>query len=91
MREIHFQNTYEKDFKLVKKQGWNLEKIKSVVIQLQTCDILEPQLKDHALLGTYSGYRECHIYGDLVIVYKRDKETLALYRIGRHQDLFKNY
>ncbi|MGX3010019.1 type II toxin-antitoxin system RelE/ParE family toxin [Helicobacter sp. 23-1044] len=91
MREIHFQNTYEKDFKLVKKQGWNLEKIKSVVIQLQTCDILEPQLKDHALLGTYSGYRECHIYGDLVIVYKRDKETLVLYRIGRHQDLFKNY
>lgn len=26
MREIHFENTYIKDFKLVKKQGWNLEK-----------------------------------------------------------------
>lgn len=91
MREIHFQNTYLKDFKLVKKQGWDLEKIKEVVVTLQTCDILEPKLKDHALLGEYKDFRECHIFGDLVIVYKRDKQTLTLYRIGRHQDLFKNY
>ena len=91
MREIHFQNTYEKDFRLVKKQGWDLEKVKSVVIQLQTCDILEAQLKDHALKGDLKEFRECHIYGDLVIIYKRDKETLTLYRIGRHQDLFRNY
>ena len=91
MREIQFQNTYIKDFRLVKKQGWNLKKVKSVTIQLQTCDILEPQLRDHPLFGDFKGYRECHIYGDLVIVYKRDKETLTLYRIGRHQDLFKNY
>lgn len=37
MREIHFENTYIKDFKLVKKQGWNLEKIKNAILQLQTC------------------------------------------------------
>ena len=91
MREIHFQNTYEKDFRLVKKQGWGLEKVKSIVIQLQTCDILDSRLKDHALKGDYNGYRESHIYGDLVIIYKRDKEILTLYRIGRHQDIFKNY
>ncbi len=74
MREIHFQNTYIKDFRLVKKQGWDLEKIKSVIIQLQTCEILEPRLRDHALSGEYIGFRECHIFGDLVVVYKRDKE-----------------
>ena len=91
MREIHFENTYIKDFKLVKKQGWNLEKIKSVVLQLQTCEILDERLSDHSLKGEFNGYRECHIFGDLVIIYKRDKEILTLYRIGRHQDLFKNY
>lgn len=51
MREIHFQNTYLKDFKLVKKQGWDLEKIKEVVITLQTCDILEPKLKRPRAFG----------------------------------------
>ncbi|CAM2809101.1 helix-turn-helix domain-containing protein [Campylobacter hyointestinalis] len=27
----------------------------------------------------------------LETVYQRDENTLTLYRIGRHQDLFKNY
>ena len=91
MREIHFENTYIKDFKLVKKQGWNLEKIKSVVLQLQTCEILDERLNDHSLKGDFKGFRECHIFGDLVVIYKRDKEILTLYRTGRHQDLCKNY
>ena len=91
MREIHFENTYIKDFKLVKKQGWNLEKIKDIILQLQTCEILDERLNDHALKGDFKGFRECHIFGDLVVIYKRDKEILTLYRIGRHQDLFKNY
>ena len=91
MREIHFENTYIKDFKLVKKQGWNLEKIKSVVLQLQTCEILDERLNDHSLKGDFKGFRECHIFEDLVVIYKRDKAILTLYRIGRHQDLFKNY
>ena len=91
MREIHFENTYIKDFKLVKKQGWNLEKIKDIILQLQTCEILDERLNDHSLKGDFKGFRECHIFGDLVIVYKRDKEILTLYRIGRHQDLFKGY
>lgn len=91
MREIYFENTYIKDFKLVKKQGWDLEKVKSIVLQLQTCEILDERLSDHPLKGDFKGFRECHIYADLVVVYKRDNEVLTLYRIGRHQDLFKGY
>lgn len=89
--KIDIHNTFKKDFKLVERQGWNLEKFKSVVIQLQTCEILDERLSDHPLRGEFQGFRECHIFGDLVIIYKRDKEILTLYRIGRHQDLFKNY
>lgn len=91
MLKIDFQSTYKKNFKLVKKQGWDLEKVREVVYQLQTCKILDPKLKDHALAGNYKGFRECHIYGDLVIVYQRDDTILKLYKIGRHQDLFKGY
>lgn len=78
MREIHFKNTYIKDFKLVKKQGWNLEKIKDIILQLQTCEILDERLNDHSLKGDFKGFRECHIFGDLVVIYKRDKEILTL-------------
>ena len=54
-------------------------------------EILRPELKDHALISGFKGFRECHIYADLVVIYKRDDKTLTLYRIGRHQDLFKKY
>ena len=91
MRTIDIKSTYRKNLKLVLKQGWDANAIQSVVTQLLNDGILDPKLKDHALAGDYKGFRECHIFGDLVIVYKRDKEILTLYRIGRHQDLFKGY
>ena len=95
MRNIVIHNNYKKDFKLVKRQisseKWGIEKIREVVLMLQTQDILPQSLNDHNLWGEYQGFRECHIYGDLVIVYKRDDKELYLRRIGRHQDLFKNY
>ena len=90
-RKIAPQNTYKKGIKLVAKQGWDLTKVREVIYQLQTCEIIDPNLRDHALAGEFKGFRECHIYGDLVIIYKRNKDILSLYKIGRHQDLFKNY
>lgn len=91
MRAIDIKTTYRKCLKLVLKQGWDADSIQSVVTQLLNDDILDPKLKDHALAGDFKGYRECHIYGDLVIIYRRDETTLTLYKIGRHQDLFKGY
>lgn len=91
MRSIEIKNTYKKCLKLVLKQGWNIDAIESVVSQLLNDDILDPKLRDHALQGDYKDFRECHIYGDLVIIYQRNDTTLSLFKIGRHQDLFRNY
>ena len=45
---------------------------------------------DHDLQGTYKGYRECHIKGDLLLVYQRYKKDLllVLVDIGSHSQLF---
>ena len=95
MRDIIIYGTYRKDFKLLKKQissyGWDLKKVRKVILTLQTSDILPQNLDDHQLLGEYKDFRECHIYGDLVIIYHRNDTELHLRRIGRHQDLFKGY
>lgn len=91
MRKFEAQNSYKKDLKLVIKQGWDKDKIQSVIEQLLNDDVLSPALRDHALQGDLQNFRECHIFGDLVIIYQRNDENLILYRIGRHQDLFKNY
>lgn len=91
MREIEARSSYKQDYKLVKKQGWDLYKIDDVLTELQTADVLSDERKEHQLQGNMRFYRECHVFGDLVIIYQRDETTLTLYRIGRHQELFKKY
>lgn len=91
MRTIEIRSSYKRDLKQVIKQGWDKNAISAVITQLLQDEILSPQLKDHALIGDYKDFRECHIKGDLVIIYQRDSEILKLFRIGRHQDLFKGY
>jgi len=50
---------------------------------------LPPEAKDHDLKGQWSGYREFHISGDLILIYKIQDETLYLLRIGSHSQLFE--
>ena len=51
---------------------------------------LSPNHKDHALFGPYTGFRECHILPDWLLIYKIDKGSLILTaaRTGSHSDLF---
>ncbi len=51
---------------------------------------LPPYYKDHQLIGELKNYRDCHIKGDLILIYQiRNKELiLALVDIGTHSELF---
>jgi mRNA interferase YafQ len=58
---------------------------------------LEHRHKDHGLTGSWVGFRDCHIFNDLVLIYRKyDKKTphkqygdnaLVLVRIGSHSEL----
>lgn len=53
---------------------------------------LDPLHKDHELIGNWAGFRECHITGDFLLIYKLDKtskgEMLVFTRVGTHAELF---
>jgi len=51
---------------------------------------LLPKYNDHPLSGNYSGFRECHISPDWLLIYKIEKDilTLSLTRTGTHGELF---
>ena len=94
-RKIVFENSYFKDLKKVAKQGlfsdevaFEVQKITDLLIADKP---LDAKYKNHALVGDYKGYRDCHIKPDLVLIYKISDESMNLTRIGRHQDLFKRY
>jgi len=54
---------------------------------------LATEWKDHRLEGNWKGFRECHIGGDFLLVYKLDNEgnsgTVVFVRTGTHSELFK--
>ena len=87
--EIDFTSAFSKDLKKIKKRGYNIELLESVVDKLQTGKQLKPKYKDHLLTGNWKGFRECHIQPDWLLVYRiyDDKLLLVLTRTGTHSDL----
>lgn len=60
-----------------------------VVMALANERPLEGRRRDHALSGDWSGYRECHIKPDLLLIYRKpEEESLWLVRLGSHSELF---
>lgn len=90
MLEIQYTTRFKKDLKIAQKRGYNTTLLKTVIECLAHEDSLPPKHKDHALIGNYVGYRECHITPDWLLIYKIEKEvvTLILSRTGTHSDLF---
>jgi mRNA interferase YafQ len=52
--------------------------------------VLPPEYKDHQLQGEFKFYRECHIKGDVLLVYQKLNKDLmlVLVDIGSHASLF---
>jgi len=50
---------------------------------------LPPEAKDHALKGDWADFRECHISGDILLIYQIEADTVKLVRIGSHSQLFR--
>jgi addiction module toxin, relE/stbE family len=44
--------------------------------------------RDHALSGEWSGFRECHIKPDLLLIYETGEDSIQLVRLGSHSELF---
>lgn len=55
---------FRKDIKLMKKRGKNLKLLQEVIDTLFEGKLLDAKYKDHALVGNYIGFRECHIQPD---------------------------
>jgi len=82
---------YEKAFRKLNHSGKFNEKELNIVIDLLCSGAkLDPVYQDHALHGEYDDYRECHIRGNILLVYRIEKQKLVLilFNIGSHSELF---
>ena len=89
MLEIEYSKSFKKAFK---KLNDNEKKLtKDIIWQLANNEELASRYKDHALIGSYKGFRECHVKPDLLLIYKKQNEILLLtcVEIGSHSELFQ--
>ena len=82
---------FRRDLRRMRRRGKDVQKLQAVVRLLVQEQPLAERYHDHPLVGDWSGYRDCHIEPDWLLLYKidRDEETLTLVRTGTHADLFE--
>ena len=89
-RDIVWTSRFKKDYKLCMKRHLDMDLIDDVIRILARGETLPAVYKDHALSGDWSGYRECHIQPDWLLIYRSEDDVLVLTlaRTGTHSDLF---
>ena len=82
------QSQFKKDFKQAKKRRKNIDKLSSIVSDLQKMKPLPLKNRNHKLKGNYANCWECHIEPDWLLIYQLNPDSLVLIRTGTHADLF---
>jgi mRNA interferase YafQ len=88
MREVRRTGQFKRDVKRMDKRGKDFSEFRGVIERLAAGQALEPRHRDHPLLGSYAGSRECHVEPDWLLIYERTDDELILIRTGTHADLF---
>ena len=91
MLKPRYTTQFKKDYKVVVKRGYKTALLEEVIRLLCDEQPLPAKNRDHALTGSFVGFRECHIQPDWLLIYKVEQEilTLTLTRTGTHSDLLE--
>jgi mRNA interferase YafQ len=95
-RACDYTKQFHKDWKRLDRTGrFDMGCLKQVVLLLiANHGPLDPGWQDQALSGDWSGYRECHVGGDFLLIYQIDDSagksgTVVFVRAGTHAELFR--
>ena len=86
---------FDKDWEKLAHSGrYDLNRLKLVMVMLLDPGLpLPPEYLDHPLQGSWDGYRECHIGGDWLLIYRladigKKSECVFFCCTGTHSELF---
>jgi len=92
VRTIDRSSAFRRDYKREAKGGHRAtldDDLIAILTALADDLPLESRQRDHDLSGDWTGYRECHIRPDLLLIYRKvDGDILRVARLGSHSELF---
>lgn len=77
MYKIRPSSRFQRDLKKIKKRNYDISLLERVLKMLAAGEELPAKYRDHALTGNYSGFRECYITPDWLLIYEvRESELI---------------
>lgn len=89
MKRLIPDKLFQKQLKKLKQKHYSMNELDDVLSLLITGNILPGKYKDHALIGNWKNYRECHIRSNCLLIYRATETEIILVATGTHDDLFK--
>lgn len=87
MKRIRASTQFKKDLKRYRNQPEQLSKLARLIDLLSEGAEIPAENKPHSLRGVYTGYMECHVESDLLLIWVED-DMIDLVRFGSHSELF---
>jgi mRNA interferase YafQ len=89
MYKVKYINLFKKNYKIIKKRGYDITLLNDIIEKLLQGKKLEAKYHDHSLKGKLKDFHECHIKPDWLLIYLIEDDTLTLTLIstGTHTDL----
>ena len=84
---FRFTNQFKKDLKLLEKRHCDIDILFDITVKIICEEPLPERYREHGLSGDYSGFTECHIKNDWVMIYYFCEEGVVFTRTGTHSDL----
>jgi mRNA interferase YafQ len=87
-----YSKLFSKDWTRLEHSGaCNMERLKNLMLLLIADDGPLPEVHlEHELKGEWAGYLECHMGGDVLLIYTRGFGKIVFARAGSHATLFKD-
>jgi mRNA interferase YafQ len=83
-KKLERSKAYLKDIRKINFSNDTTQDMLYIWINFYLTKPLPPEALDHPLKSNYQGFREFHISGDMLVIYKIVEDTLYLARIGTH-------
>jgi len=90
MRELVKSRKFDAQLRQVIRRGVSLDEAEHLFYLLAKYDALPEEYDEHPLRDNWQGYLDCHLAGDLVVVYRRTAKRIYLAEIGTHAELFSH-
>ena len=87
---LKYTGQFKKDLKRYQNKPKRIENLMMVLTFLKETGSVPEQYYPHILKGEYSGFMECHIENDFLLIWiDEESNQIRLTRLGSHSELFK--